>query len=287
MRHTCCGAIGRTIRQRELIVYLCLGKDMENRKKNKDLLYLLIALLIISTFLFVRFYLYRLDTRKLIKAIENEDIVTVEKLLNDGVDPNKPTSEPNVLDSLFEHSPSLPLSVACDVGNYEIIKMLIDYGATAEHIEGTGWSPLMESLFYYKKDTVKIVKLLLDNGADPYLKEYDYPVFHAASMVPQVYDANKTNGTVFITGYDEETAKGITEIVIMLLGDESVDITTTGSKRTLLMFAAKENNIYLAEYLLSRGCDPTKENSKGMTALDIAIINDSDEVAELLMNHRT
>ena len=209
--------------------------------------------------------------------------------MRSGVDPNVPTGPYKggwkFWNIFLEQAPDTPLAVACGTGNLQMVKMLLSYGASpafTQH-ENLNWSALCETLFYFQKDDEEIVKLLLENGINPYCKEYynEKPVFMAAKMTPKVYDATKVNGTVFLTEYDEETAKGITEIVILLLGNDSVNITTL-SGQTLLMFAAQKGNLYLVNYLLAQGCDIAAADLRGRTAYDYAVENGYGDIAELL-----
>ena len=221
-------------------------------------------------------------TRALIKAIENDDVQTVRMLLEEkGVDPNKTSVTPSVFWCLLEYAPRRPLSVACREGNLEIVKLLIEHGATAEEVEYTWFAPLRATLFYYHPDDVEIVKILLENGAETVDFEEGDVVFQAAKMTPKVYDKNMTNGTVYAGGYDEETAKGITEIVKILLGERSVDIKDC-SQRTLLMFAAQEGNLFLAEYLISEGIDTHCMDDYGKTAYDYAVEAGHNDLIALL-----
>lgn len=220
-------------------------------------------------------------TDRLINAIEANDVAKVNELLETGLDPNRTDKKPSVLWSFLETAPRRPLSIACDEGNIQIVQLLIDYGATAEYVKRTGWSPLRATLFYYHPDDVEIVKLLLEHGATPNDVDDMLPVFVAAKMIPKVFDAQKTNGTVFSTEYDQETAEGIAEIVMILLGDNSVNITNS-SGQTLLMVAVKAENIHLVECLLDRGCDPGIVDKYGKTALDYALELGYDEIAQVL-----
>lgn len=222
------------------------------------------------------------DAERLIKAIENDDIDRLEKLLEDGNDPNKPTEKPSILWTILESSPKIPLAKACEYGNIEMVKLLIKYGATARHIEGTSWSPLRETLWFYQTDDVEIVKLLLENGAEVDLEESgDLPVFAAARIPPHVFDRNNTNGTHYYEGRDEEAQRGITEIVTLLLGNQSINIVNSWNE-TLLFEAVKAENVYLVEYLLSQGCDKNIQNHAGKTALDYAVERGYVEIVDLL-----
>ena len=113
------------------------------------------------------------------------------------------------------------------------------------------------------------IKLLLENGATLEKRHGITPVVEAARMYPY------QNGV-----YDEETAKGITEIVKMLFGGQSVN--TLFGTETLLFSAARAENVYLVEYLLSQGCDKNIQNYDGKTALDYAVERGYVEIVDLL-----
>ena len=226
------------------------------------------------------------QANELIKAIEENDTLKITALLESGVDPNALAGPSNpVLNAWGGGASKRPLSVACATGNLAIVEILIDHGATAEYQEAGGWSPMAETLFYYQPDDIEIIKLLLANGADIAQEEAGWlPVFHASRMYPKRYDAQKSNGTVFLTDYDVETAEGITEIVKLLMGnfdinDQSKNLTT------LLMNAASVGNVALVEYLLSIGADVTLTDYNGKTAYDLALQNGHEDVAILLEKH--
>lgn len=209
------------------------------------------------------------ETHELLLAIECEDVDNVEQLLLNGIDPNRTDIPPNKLWSFFEITPKRPLALACRIGNLEIVKLLISYGATAEFIPGTGFSPLRETLFYYQPNDLQIVYLLLENGAKAEDESEGNLTFVAAQMAPRIYDSTKANGTVFATGYDEATAKGITEIVCSLLDDQSINITNKAGK-SLLILSVQAENLHLAEYLVDQGCDLSVIDASGKTAQDYA-----------------
>ena len=220
---------------------------------------------------------------RLIDAIKQEDVEEVRRLLEKGVNPNEPGGITNpFLRILSETSPDRPLSVACETGNLEVVKLLISYGATVEYQEGMGWSPLAATLLHYQPDDVEMVKLLLKNGADISQRENGWlPVYRASLMTPKKFDKATATGSVYSTGYDEETAKGITEIVKLLMGDFDIN-DQDENPTTLLMNAALRGNRELVEYLLSIGADPTLIDAHNKTAYDYAVKHGHTEIAEML-----
>lgn len=226
---------------------------------------ILMAVILLGIFLWIRSAPCR-DAQRLINAIEVGDSALVQQMLEDGVDPNQSNAKVSQWWQLVEYSATRPLSVACYAGNLDIVNLLVSHGATAEYIEHTGWSPLREALHRVDPDDVEIVKLLLENGADPTIVESDISaVFAAADMWPA-----PRGDKFYSTGYDAQTAADITQIVILLLGEGSVD-TQTKCGETLLMYAARRGNICLAEYLIDRGCDMDIRDNQGKTAMDYAI----------------
>lgn len=234
------------------------------------------ALLMIA----VAFYWFSTPYREasmLIEAIKENDAEHVERLLDEGIDPNQTDIMPSILWSIVETSAQRPLAVACAEGDYEIVNSLIDHGATAEITQYTGWSPLRETLFRFHPNDVEIVALLIENGADIDAEEADMlPVFAAADMRPMPADSAD-----YSTGYDEKTAKSITHIVGQLLGDNSVNIQTRYGQ-TLLMYAAQRGNLYLAEDLIDKGCDIYLQDAQGNTAYDYAVQAEKNEMIVLL-----
>ena len=246
--------------------------------KKKYIVLSAVAVLTIAAIVFAIINKPHFDSGRLIKAIENNDIKKVESLLEKGIDPNIPDAKASVLFTAVESSPDRPINVACDIGNYKMVKLLIDYGATVEYREGYGHSPLRQSLLCCRgEDSVKIVKLLIENGADVDLEEQDFlPVFQAAWMAPSLPQVDD--------GYNEEIAQYITEIVEIILEGKDVNIKTDSGK-TLLMYAAWSGNLHLIEHLISKGCDLYAKDDNGQTAYDYAVKHNKSDAANLL-EHR-
>ena len=251
--------------------------------------------------LFFLICLFAVDTpyrnsRRLIRAILDNDVEKAQQILDSGVDPNEISLSKvgKVAAAFVESGPHRPLSEACRIGNLEMAELLVQYGATSEPVKECGWSPLIATLLHYDPDDMEIVKLLLANGTDTVDDEaYDLPVFWAADMLPREYDSTapdnvnpidylKGNWSYYKDDYREDFAEGITEIVDLLLEDRSIDIQNTGGK-TLLMVAIANENIYLVDYLISKGCNIDIKDKWGKTAYDYAIESENQEIIHLLM----
>ena len=162
-----------------------------------------------------------------------------------------------------------------------MVKLLIEYGATAKHIDETGWSPLIQILRHYRSDSYAIVELLIGNGANINFSESNTtPIWVASAMRPQKYTPGK--GNAYDDVYDEDIAIGITDIV-KLLAENGADINAESTSGfTVLMNASYQGNLPLVVYLLEIGADKTAKDEKGKTAYDYAMEREKKEIAKLL-----
>lgn len=92
----------------------------------------------------------------LAKAIGDQDLAKVERLLDQGADPNK-------------RSLLFPLESAAAHENVEILKLLLARGAILQRAvdQRSGWSPLFAAA---QDGPPEAVQVLLDSGADPCLR---------------------------------------------------------------------------------------------------------------------
>ena len=257
-------------------------------KKSKQILIFVSVFLVCIMAVSIFSHIPHIKAYFLVKAIKSEEYEKIEKLLDSGIDPNIITTSvvTEAMLNAVESGGERPLAVACSVGNFKIVKLLIEYGATAEPFDTDGWSPLNETLFFYQPDDMAIVELLLKNGADiNELDAYDtLPIFYAAEMLPKKYYGEKNGRVQFDEDYNEEVAQGITDIVIFLLeyGNYDINIKSAYNDSTLLIAEAKSGNKCLVEYLLSKGCDASVKDNANKTALDYASKYNHLEIIELL-----
>jgi ankyrin repeat protein len=111
-----------------------------------------------------------------------------------------------------------------------------------------------------KKNNIEIVKLLLEKGADPNIKNR----------------AEQTPLEIAIFNYN-------IEIVKLLLEKGADPNIKNRAKQTSLEIAILINNIEIVKLLLEKGADPNIKNRDGQTLLEIAQYKDYDIIVNLLL----
>ena len=165
---------------------------MSAPKKKKALLIFLVVLIISST---LSLFIVTLNSpyhksRQLIKAIKQHDYDTMKTLLEAGVDPNVPDARITKLNGLFETAPDVPIDIAAQMDNVNAVRILLQYGAIPNHIEGTRSYPLHSAIFKNGENVLAIVKELVEHGADPYEKDGSTNVFYWVACKRSPNDSN-------------------------------------------------------------------------------------------------
>ncbi|MBR3847998.1 MAG: ankyrin repeat domain-containing protein [Oscillospiraceae bacterium] len=135
---------------------------MKSKKVFKIILLSVAAFLLLNA-LYVSYE--KIQCRRMIDAIENNDINKLESILK--------ISNPNcvpgvgVIDAFSENiDKQTPLGAACDKGNFEMVKLLVEDGADVNYMPlNACTSPLNLATQSAGVDNLKIVKFLLENGA--------------------------------------------------------------------------------------------------------------------------
>ena len=107
-------------------------------------------------------------SRQLIRAIQQKDYDAVERILESGLDPNTPETVVTKIWYLFETAPNVPIDVAAKADDLRSVRLLLQYGADPNHIEGTRSYPLHSAIFANGENVLAIVQELVEHGADPY-----------------------------------------------------------------------------------------------------------------------
>lgn len=201
-------------------------------------------------------------------AIKKGDVDTVSELLEQGADPYGSQALENIQASYFTLACSEVTDNSC-----EIIKLMLDYGAQISPEDETpaliytvqaackkGNYPANEKEAEEQKQRyLAVVKLLLENGANPDCRE------RKNGYTPVMYLA---------LGYGSADLADARYDVVSLLLEYGADINAaTEVGYTALMYACGKSPTYpyvsadCVEFLLANGSDPTMTDYQGQTAL--------------------
>ena len=198
---------------------------------------------------------YHLCYDKLITAIQTGENKTAKQLLRmPFISLDQAGGSPWLLRWLAEFSGQTPLEAACETGNAELAELLIQKGANPKQVRQGQFSLVYLTLQEYHPQDLAILKLLIDNGADPKGNPTDFEdhsLLQAALLSPS--DEKPTdnwNGG----HYSKENAEAILKIYQYLekkIGDIKEVRGVEGE--TVLMNASITQNLELMEYLIDSG----------------------------------
>ena len=132
-------------------------------KKIFKLISIAIALFLVSNVLV--FYYGRIQCNRMIDAIKNDDAKKLEWILHFS---SPDCVNENLLKAVgSERYRCTPLGEACKIGDFEMVKLLVEDGADVNYVPPwTEASPLGLAAGSKSTDNLKIVKYLIENGAD-------------------------------------------------------------------------------------------------------------------------
>lgn len=234
------------------------------------------------------------------KAIESNDLAAAEKILDKGVNLNRPLT--SAIDRfLSERYSSTPLKTACQDGSIEMVKLLVENGADVNYaIENvTPTSPLMCAMANETEDQLDIIKYLLENGADPNYSDgmmsvFDSLISHNQGVKNKLEilklleeyggDLQAVNvagqSVLAIACYWHEN-----EIIKYLLDKyDNVNCISKSGYTPLMYYCRGHSNfdITVIEAFIAHGADISAKNKDGKTALDYAVENGYTEAYALL-----
>jgi len=166
------------------------------------------------------------------------------------------------------------LIYAATIGNYNMAKSRINKDDVNAYMSEKNGEILTTALTQAAiNGNIKIIELLLDNGADVNKYEYDYDYYERRSALHNACQINRSD---------------IAELLLKHGAD--VDTFTNHDhtyKGTPLHQAAMYDNLECAFVLLMYGANVSRIDDEGRTPLDLAIENNSKNVAKLIENWNT
>ncbi|KAM9469040.1 ankyrin repeat and protein kinase domain-containing protein 1 [Clarias gariepinus] len=194
---------------------------------------------------------------------------------------------------LFKHNNSL-LHHAVVSGNAEIVRLVLNHGASINCQSANGYTPLVVALL---KKFHEICGLLVESGANVNLADQDkWTPLHFTSQngddraVRLLLDAKAVADVKDKDGWRPlhlAAQNGHENVVRLLLSRLSnVDKQEEKSGRTALHIACEYGHLKIAKILLSKGADPNKTDHSQATALHLAVEQGYFRVARLLVTNR-
>lgn len=152
-----------------------------------------------------------------------------------------------------------PLHLAALCGDVESAKLLISNGADVNIADNGGNTPLHRAICF-----TDIIRLLLDNGADP----------------------NMLNTTMLRTPLEKAVVEGLPEAVeIMICFGANPALAKDNHGSTKLHYSAAKGDIRAMQCLISQGAGVDYKNKVGQTPLHAAVWSGNIQAAELLLAH--
>ncbi len=219
----------------------------------------------------------------LVPAAAGGNVKLVEKLLDMGIDVNKPGRV-----AIGESTFMTPLQAASHSGHTPTISLLIERGARVDDADDQGRTALYLAV---NKSHAKAAMYLLEHGADPNLgPEGSSPLTVAVSkthtdlvkaLLRHNANANPSAGLPLIAAAE----KGNTSIAGELL-DHGADVNAQDpvTKTTALHAAASNGNIHMVQLLIRRHAKTDTRNQFNETALELAIQGEFEPVVTQLVN---
>ncbi|EGX53860.1 hypothetical protein AOL_s00004g519 [Orbilia oligospora ATCC 24927] len=197
----------------------------------------------------------------------------------------------------IKHRGSTPLIMAAKRSNREMVKLLLDRGANPNAKEGHGWTPLIvvaqiqiqrggyhgdaPLIIATEQLNVEMVKLLLDNGANPNTKGGYNGAYPNAKLAKGGYRHCDTSLIVATKLSDEGIVR------LLLANDADIGTSANGwdDVTALMVASAYRRSRSIVEVLLNRGADVEVKDPGGETALSWAVRMEKQDIIQLLVKH--
>jgi ankyrin repeat protein len=164
-----------------------------------------------------------------------------------------------------------PLHLASYYGEPEIVRALLDHGASVNAENGAGETPLYvvsRGVYHSQGDGACITRLLLERGGNANARGKD----HSTSLNAASYTARPEIVRILLDHGANPHAK-------TRQGKDSLDLVSRGE------YGPEEDGVRVAQLLLERGVDANSQDKDRWTPLHSACQSGRPEIVRLLLDH--
>jgi ankyrin repeat protein len=194
----------------------------------------------------------------LIEAIELNNLVIVKKLLVNGANPNAPSRA--ILDEPWWYN---PIHIAAQMGNIEVFKVLVNYGANMNVINNDNWTVLCYAARNGSLEIVKYV-LALNELKNQKSTLVDFP--SEKGWNPLCCAVNE----------------GHFDVAKVFLGNSANPNVVIDSGWTPLGLACAKRNSEMIHLMLHFGANPNN-GSRKISAVTLAVVSGSPTALQILL----
>ncbi len=219
-------------------------------------------------------------------------------------------SNAKLCDEIFDHK--TPLTTAISHGKTDAVRLLLEYGADPNKIDGYGRAPLVLAAFRVNPEIVEIVELLLQKNADPNIRGVDRltPLNQAVRKLKaeraQIDDSDYENymcvilnllnhgANIYIEDMFGNTpveyaihAKDIKLVNLFLRRHGASMEFESETRKSLLHLALREKcDFQIIKTLVQSGAKPAmREPKQGFTVLHEAVQSGNYDLVEYIINN--
>mgnify|MGYP003339836691 CR=1 FL=1 len=175
---------------------------------------------------------------------------------------------------------SMPISQAAELADVRMVKMLLDAGARPEGANGDGETALMLAV---RTGNLDVVQALMNAGANVNTIEK----FHHQTALMWATEAPRNAAEIvkllLAKGADVNVRAQTNDWASQITSEPRAQYRPVGGL-TALLYAARSGCLSCVEQILAKGADLNRPTPEGVTPLMIALDNDHNDVAKLLLD---